>query len=837
MTLPPLPYPHGVVQGVGPREAKIALIGEQPALNEIRTGKPFKGPAGEELDKCLADAGIARSSTYITNVIKDMHLPLKSYINIPGGKALPSVSELGNQYLEYLKAELKYVSPNVVVALGNIPLYALTQRTGITKWRGSVIESTLIPGMKVIPTFHPSSILPKRASQGKYLNKHLITFDLVRTLKQSEFPEIVEPEVDIRIEPTFYMCIEFLAHCSERQIVDFDIEIVNEELHCISFATTHNGIPLSISIPFVKGVSYFPPDQEAEILLKIAEIIENPDIDKRGQNLSFDLWFMLRKYGIKPRGRIHDTMIAQKISLPDYPAGLDFITSMHTEFPYYKGEGKKWMNTGGPVEDFWTYNARDSIATLVAHPKQMQDLSKQGNIPGYDVRCKLLKPLIYMQERGIRIDVDGMLKGRSEVEDQKSQLEEELWSIVGYEINYNSPKQMMRYFYDEKGLKPYTRWNPGKQTHTPTCDDKALTRLARRGFKEANLVGKLRTLSTKHLGTYLSLDKIDPDGRYRSSYNPVGARTGRLSSGENIFGTGGNQQNWPDALLKYMIADEGYILYSLDLSQAENRIVAYIGKIWKLIDAFESGVDVHRLMASNIFGKPIDEISDEPNSSTLGDGTHSERFWGKKGNHAVNYDIGFKEFALVNELTERDSKQMLNTIHANFPEIRQGYHATIKAMLSENRMLTTPFGDTRLFMDKWPDGNRGDLFKAAYAHIPQSTVGRKINEQGINYIYYNQDKFGPIELLRQVHDDIGFQVPLNIGFRKHAEMLWAIKKSLETPLVWNDREFVIPADITCGFSFCKADSIEIKHSLFPGSISELETKLEEIHSTLMQKTS
>ena len=813
------------VLGIGPKEAKIALVGEQPAHNEMMRGEPFVGEAGDVLNKCLYDANLSRSTIYITNTFKNGLKPLSHFYS-KAQKAAPVLTPAGEEALEQLKKELLYILPNVVVPMGNVALWALAQRTGITKWRGSIIESTLIPGLKLIPTFHPAATLP-RASFGSpdVFKQHLIVFDLARAVQESTTPELNPAKVDIKIEPTYSECINFLEKCLTRSLVDIDIEVVNEELHCISFAI-YDGhrLPTSMSIPFVRGNDYFSPEQEAQIMLYIAKVIESPSISLRGQNFSFDLWFLLRKYGIKPQGKIHDTMVAQKISLPDYPAGLDFITTMHTRLPYYKDEGKKWLNAGGDLAKFWTYNAQDSLATLLAHPHQIQELESQGNINAYNERCRLLKPLIYMQERGIRVDVQAMLAGRDETKKQVQELEEELEKIVGYKINHNSPKQMKEYFYGEKGHKPYTKWNGSKSVET--CDDTALVRLARKGYKEASIISKLRTLTSKHLGTYLSLDKIDSDGRYRSSYNPVGARTGRLSSSGNIFGTGGNQQNWPPELLKYMLADEGYIAFSIDLSQAENRIVAYVGCIIELIEAFESGIDVHRKMASIIFNKPIGEISDEKGSTTIGGGKYSERDIGKKGNHATNYDIGYKEFALHNEILERDAKRILTTIHQGIPGIREGYQATIQAMLRKNRTIVNPFGESRLFMGEWPTSKRGDLFKAAYAHLPQSTVGRKINQQGLNYIYYNQDKFAAVELLRQVHDDIGFQIPLSVGWYKMAEMLLDIKASLETPLEWNGREFVIPADISMGLDFCKLSAKEIKHQKCPSSVEEMAKLLE-----------
>jgi uracil-DNA glycosylase family 4 len=822
-----------MVPGKGSRGANIALVGEQPAVNEMYRGEPFVGAAGDILDECLYDTSINRSDIYVTNVIKDGTKPLGHFIKLNTKGEVTFTSPHWDFSLEYLKEELEYIKPNVVIPLGNVPLYALTQRTGISKWRSSIIESTLVPGLKTIPTFHPSSVLPKTEYGKKDIfRQHLIKFDLQRAKNESNFTEIIPENTSALIRPTFTEVINFLQECQAHSIIDIDIEVVNEELDCIALAIGTNPI-ISMCIPFTDSGDYFSPDQEAEILLTIAKLIENPSIAKRGQNFSFDLWFLLRKYGIKPRGKIHDTMVAQKICLPDYPAGLDFITTTHTRIPYYKGEGKKWLTIGGNRENWWTYNATDGISTRLSHPKQILELESQGNIDAYNERCRLLKVIIYMQERGIKVNVQGMIDGREEVRSRVNQLEAELKEIVGYAINYNSPKQMKEYFYGEKKQQPYKKWTGSK--YVETCDEKAMARLARKGFKEASLITELRTLTTKHLGTYLSLDKIDPDGRYRSSYNPVGARTGRLSSGENIFGTGGNQQNWPPALLKYMLADEGYIAFSMDLSQAENRIVAYVGMIIELIEAFETGIDVHRKTAGIIFNKPWEAISDEKGSTTIGGGKYSERDIGKKGNHAIDYDIGYREFALHNEILERDAKRILESIHAGIPGIKNGYQATIKAMLRKNRTIINPFGESRLFMDEWPSGERGDLFKAAYAHLPQSTVGRKINSQGLNYIYYNQDRFGPVELLRQVHDDIGFQIPINIGWQRMAEILLDIKASLETPLVWNEREFVIPVDISMGLSFCKLSAIEIKHKNCPKSVEKMARLLQSNYDTLCIK--
>ena len=819
----------------GNPDAKLGGCGEQPGIMEVRSRppKPFVGPAGQGLNECLQMTRIPRLEMYLTNVIKDLDKPLKSYIDLDT-RGNYSISEEGNQYIIELGEELKQLNLNTIVAFGNIALIALTSRVGITKWRGSVLESTLVPGLKVVPTFHPATFIPPKF---KFLNKPLICEDLMRARDESEFKEIRRTERNVRIKRGFKESVDTLNYCYEiglrGQTIDIDIEVINGEVDCIAFAWSPTD---SISIPFKdQQGDYFNLEQEYEIMLLTAKIIEEERISKRGAYFIFDTQFLLHKYGIKPRGELHCTQIAQKIMLPDYSAGLAFVTTAHTDIPYYKQDGKQWMKMGaGTWEEWWNYNGMDTIATTASHPKQIEILMKQQNLETYDRQRKLIKPLIYMMERGIKVDVEGMLKCKEEEQSKLDILIEALHKEVGHEINQNSPQQVMDYFYGDLKIKPYKKKN-SKGQWVKTSDVDALKRISRRGYKAAQIMLDIRGLS-KRISTYLNVRKVDKDGRYRSSYNPVGAETGRLSSGETIFGTGGNQQNWPHDLLRFFLFDEGYIGYSFDLSQIENRIVAYVGGVISQIKAFESGIDLHRLTASIITGKPYDQISDEEGSSTLGDGRQSERYWGKKGNHATNYDIGYTKFALTNELTEGDAKYILESIHKGYPQIRGGYHLIIQQMLKKNRIVENLMGRKRLFLGpiipSYPNVPKGACqatYREGYAQLPQSTTADKINEHGIEYIYYNQDLFAPIELLTQIHDSIVFQIPLSIPWIEHAKMLLLIKKSLEQPLHWHDIEIKTPCDLSIGLNMYKKEMKELKSKEIPDNIFRMADKLHEIY--------
>jgi len=830
------------VQGHGNPNAKLAIVGEQPGVHEVsgRPPRPFIGPAGQGLNECLAMAKIPRHELYLTNVIKDLDKPLASYININYNRQSWSISEEGWEYIHELRDELKNLRPNCVVGCGAIPLVALCSRVGISKWQNSVLESTLVPGLKVIPVFHPATFIPPKFN---FLNKPQVVEGLLKAKQESEFPEIRRTGRKVFIKPSFQQAIQALSYYYEAglrgQTIDIDIEVINGEVDCIAFAASPTK---SICIPFRHSSGdYFTVDQEYEIMLLIAKILQDERISKGGANFIFDTQFLLRKYGIVPRGELHCTQIAQKIAFPDFNAGLDAVCRTWTDVPYYKEDGKQWMKMGaGTWEEWWNYNGMDTMVPNEARPKQLQELSRQGNLVTYDRQRKLIKPLIYMAERGIRVDVEGMMRYRDEQQAEVDKKIEELHKEVGYELNPNSPQQVMGYFYQELGIKPYKKKNT-KGQWVNTSDVDALKRLARRGYKAARILLDIRHLN-KRISTYLEIAKIDKDGRYRSSYKPVGAETGRISSGETIFGTGGNQQNWPHDLLRFFLFDEGYIGYSIDLSQIENRIVAYVGGVIEQIRAFEQGVDLHRLTASMIFGKPYDQISNKDGSSTLGDGRQSERYWGKKGNHASNYDVGYKTFALKNEMPESEAKAVLERIHRGYPQIRQGYHIVIQEMLKRDRFVTNLMGRRRLFLGPimpsatTPRGACLNTYREAYAHLPQSTTADKINEHGVEFIYYNQQWFKPVELLTQIHDAIVFQIPLSIPWTQHAEMLLRIKNSLEQPLYWHDREIPTPCDISIGLNMCKDDMVEMKSKNVPSSIDKLADRLKEVYEDVQAKS-
>lgn len=789
------------VPAVGPKDAKIMIVGEAPGEQEERKGMPFVGPAGKLLDECLHDVGILRSMCYITNTIKERPYrnDITPYLDLNvRGKNLPKESHAYLVYRNQLKAEIEEVRPNVVVAVGAVALWALCGKLGITKWRGSILESTLVPGQKVIPIIHPAGAL-----QGKYNWRHYIKLDLARVRKQSATPEIKLDSREYIIAPGFKEAIEYIRECQHSRRFAFDIEVSGRELSCISlsFGKRH-----AISIPFTEGTDlYWRRDQEAYILREIAKALEDPTVESLGHNTTFDATFLFHKYRIRSRN-LHDTMVAQAINYPEFEKDLGFLTSVYTDIPYYKDEGKEKFKRGVDNtvsdRDFWLYNAKDSIVLMETFPKQLKELAKLGNTETYDFQRRCIPPLIFLYARGIKMQTNAMKNASMEAEAKLIRLENDLNTIVGYPINANSSKQLIDWFYIKKKAKRYHN----RKTGSLTVDEGALKRLKQQDDPEIAIAADIILDSRsegKMKSTYLDM-KLDEDGRLRCSMNPVGTRFGRFSSSKTIFGTGANMQNQPPSMKKYMLPDDGYVAYNVDLSQAENRVVAYYGPDELMTEAFYNGIDIHSLTASNIarfYGYDLDastikewdglfeSTGDKEYASPIGNFKHSWRYWGKKANHSLNYDYGFRSFAYLYEIPERDAKLIIEAYHQTYPGVRQ-YHRRVQEALKRNRTLENLLGRKKLFLDRWGD----ELFKAGYSFIPQSTVADIINRRGIIFLYERQDLFPELELLNQVHDSIVFQIPISVGWKRHAEMILTLKHSLETPLAVHGRQFTIPAD-------------------------------------------
>lgn len=777
----------------GVREAKIAIIADCPIDEEITRGQAFPSNTrlGKTLSVLLQNVQINKNELYFTSIFKHM-VPkgIGQYIKYSKKTNKFTITEAYKAYALELYEELGKVSANVFVPLGDASLYALTGQWGIIQRRGSIYKGVPdISGRKVIGTRHPEK------TYKQYELSYSILADLARIKVQSEYPGINIPRINLIIKPTFQESLKYLALCMTKPQVGFDIETANGEVTMISVAYKDTE---GISIPFIwQGFSHYSESEEAELWRQIGLLLQNNNIQKLTQNGTYDTTFLFDKYGIRC-GNLGDTMIQHAILYPELKKDLGFITSTQTEVQYYKDEGKFIQGVSRATDkDMAGYNIKDSTVLITAFNRLEENLIRQGNQETCEYQTRLVPILSYMNTLGMRMDVKGLKEAKLKALVLRDECKAKILEMSGGVItNPNSHPQVKNYFYISCGIKPI------RAKGSVTVDNPALQKISLMGYKIADVIIEYRhndIYSNQFYGMILG-----DDGRFRNSTNPVGTKNGRLSSSSNFEGEGTNAQNMPTLLKRFVLADEGYLLYDFDLSQAENRIVAYIAPEPAMIEAFETGIDVHAKTASLIFDEAIEDIIKADKFDILcpfGNGKKTMRFWGKTSDHQFNYDMGPITYARKYGILPKDAKTLLALYHTAYPGVRR-YHTWVRDDLSRNNLeMINPYGRHRKFL-----GRTGDqMNRQAYNFLPQSTVADKINREGLIFLYEDQDRFKHLELLNQVHDSIVVQIPISIPLHKHAEMIAHLRDSLEQEISWRGRKFIIPLDAKVGLNLAPYD--------------------------------
>jgi len=317
----------------------VALVGEAWGEYEARERAPFVGPSGQELTRMLAEAGIHRADCFLTNVFNlrptnnDIETLCGGKANaLPGYPALVKGKYVRAEYgreLERLGDDLLAINPNVVVALGNTPLWALCGKTGISKIRGTTLASThTVAGYKTLPTFHPAAIMRQ------WELRPIAVVDLMKANKESAYAEIRRPRREIWIEPSIADLWAFkTAHIDGCGILSTDIETAGNQITCVGFAPNPR---VSIVIPFVdprrKGRSYWTTEADERAAWDfVAGLLSDPNIPKLFQNGLYDIAFIWRTTGIKVRGATHDTMLLHHALQPEMLKGLGFLASVYAD--------------------------------------------------------------------------------------------------------------------------------------------------------------------------------------------------------------------------------------------------------------------------------------------------------------------------------------------------------------------------------------------------------------------------------------------------------------------------------------------------------------------------
>jgi hypothetical protein len=258
---------------------------------------------------------------------------------MPGMPAIKNGKYIPRKYageLSRLYNELSSVRPNVVLALGNTASWALMQNTGISKIRGTVAGSSVLPGQKIIPAYHPAAILRE------WSLRPVTILDFGKALRESAFPEIRRPKCYVYIEPSLADMEAFYEqHLANADSISFDIETSGNQITCIGFAPTRE---IALVVPFVDNRktdsefrgSYWRTPREEHLAWQFVRRVLDLPCPKFGQNTLYDIHFLWRGYGIPVRNYADDTMLLHHALQPESPKGLGYLGSVYTDHSSWK---------------------------------------------------------------------------------------------------------------------------------------------------------------------------------------------------------------------------------------------------------------------------------------------------------------------------------------------------------------------------------------------------------------------------------------------------------------------------------------------------------------------
>lgn len=295
-----------------------------------------------------------------------------------------------------------------------------------------------------------------------------------------------------------------------------------------------------------------------------------------------------------------------------------------------------------------------------------------------DMELPLEEVLCEMEETGVKIDTKLLSSMSDEFAAQLTKLEAHAHEIAGMEFNLASPKQVADVLFGKLQLATVRKTKTGQSTDADVLEALAMVHPLPKVLLEHRMLSKLK-------GTYVdALPKLirPQTGRVHTSFNQAVAATGRLSSSDP------NLQNIPirgqagRRIREAFVADEGYVLISLDYSQIELRILADMSKDPVMTDAFMNGEDVHQRTASEIFQIPLVDV------------TREQRNIAKTINFGLVYGMGAHRLAQTLGISRTDASRYLNRYYERYG----GLYAWQKTMLEKARAqgeVRTIFGRRR----------------------------------------------------------------------------------------------------------------------------------------------
>jgi DNA polymerase-1 len=403
------------------------------------------------------------------------------------------------------------------------------------------------------------------------------------------------------------------------------------------------------------------------------------------------------------------------------------------------------------IEDAVVYACGDAYFTLKLFQYLKEPLMKQLLLPTYVLEMSCLKGFAEMERVGVPVDKDKLDPIKKDTEKYHTKLTEEIHKLAGRKFNISSPKELSVVLYDEHGVpKP-------KEANADGSYSTAIAVLEQRtDFPIIRKIIKYRAVE-KMLNSFLSKTGavLCEDGRIRTTFKQLGARSGRVATSGGI-GPGGinpkiNMQQFPKKTDKdevnfrdFLIAPPDYYILAADFKQIEYRLMACMSGEVEIIELLKKGYDFHKATAAIMLGKSYDQV------------TKKDRNLGKTLNFGICYGMSHYSLARTLGITLPEAKALQDQYFARLPKLC-AYIERIKQHCWAAGEVRTEFGRKRDFSNihKFQDkGKIASLLRSAFNTVIQGTAA-DVNKMAVRDVYNAKRSYGKkILMALNVHDEL-----------------------------------------------------------------------------------
>ena len=490
--------------------------------------------------------------------------------------------------------------------------------------------------------------------------------------------------------------------------------------------------------------------EKTTALTLLKPVLENPSIQKVGQNFKYDLTIFARN-DIDVQGVAFDTMLESYVLNSTGRHNMDDLAKRYLghqtiTFEEIAGKGKNQLTFNQiPLEKAAEYAAEDADVTMKLQQVLWEKLSKEPTLEKLfkEMELPLLGVLSRMERRGVLIDSDALFLQSNEIANRLSELEKQAYVLAGQPFNLASTKQLQEILFDKLGLPVIQKTPKGApSTNEEVLEELAFSHELPKVLVEHRGLSKLKSTYTDKLP-----QMVNPQtGRVHTSYHQAVTATGRLSSSDP------NLQNIPirneegRRIRQAFIAREGFTVVAADYSQIELRIMAHLSQDQGLINAFTQGKDIHRSTAAEIFGVALDEVTSEQ----------------RRNAKAINFGLiyGMSAFGLSRQLGigRANAQSYMDLYFKRYPGVQTFMH-DIREKAKAQGYVETLFG-RRLYL---PDINSSNGMRRKAAervaiNAPMQGTAADIIKRAMIQLDQKLQNDPDIAMIMQVHDELVFEV-------------------------------------------------------------------------------